>query len=95
MEKLATSQELNASVRSIGPVEFEKILGKMQADTLQMVSNADLRYRAVTGVERDSILIRYFDALLSPKAPSGRGYQAIWEQGWAENLREFKASGSL
>ena len=95
MERIGTSLEGGADVKSIGPNEFERMLGIMDAATLDMVLKSDLRYRGVSESELESILIRYIDTLLTPKTPSGKGYQAIWEQGWNENLKEFKASGSL
>lgn len=83
------------NIKSIGPSEFKRMLGELDPVTLGKVLEADLRYRAISEAERESILIRYIDTLLQPKTPSGKGYQKIWERGWAENLQEFESSASL
>jgi len=87
--------EEGADVKSIGPSEFRRMLGELDPVTLGKLLEADLRYRTISGAERESILIRYIDTLLQPKTPSGKGYQTIWDRGWAENLQEFESSGSL
>ena len=88
-------KEKKSEIGSDSRVNFARILGEMNETTSNLIRNFDFSYRKISEVERDVLLMRYVDALITPKTPSGEGYRAIWEQGWSENLRDFNSSSSL
>ena len=69
------------------PCEVEDCCGKQLA-------SMDLRYRIISGKERDDIIISILKRIDAANLPvSGEGRQPDWEKGWVENLADFIGSG--
>lgn len=60
----------------------------------ELLQQFDFRYEAVTGVERDAIILDVLKAVDSGNFKvSGKERKNDWEQGWQENLDAFVGSG--
>lgn len=59
-----------------------------------MICNMDFRYKIIEGEKRDQTLLNVLKKLDSDKlSVSGEKRKVDWENGWAENLQQFIASG--
>lgn len=60
----------------------------------EALSSKPLLYRRLSVPERDTVLRRLLEQLLSPDLSEvGKHRQEIWEQGWSETLAEFVDAG--
>lgn len=80
------------------PEDLEDILRfKLSDKVRQMVINFDLEYRALDQDERDDYILMILEEIGKPKTEIGvAGPHRInqWENGWNENFKKFKESGS-
>lgn len=72
-------------------LDFEEILGfKINEKVKDMITSFNLTYREVTKDERDSYILNVINVLTSDIPKSGKHRINEWENGWSENLEEFK-----
>lgn len=76
--------------------EIEKVLGfSLNNDLKNIVDSYDLEYRSLSNEEYESYLLHVIDVLTSDITFSGKHRLTEWENGWTENLEEFKKSSSI
>lgn len=78
--------------------DFAALLGTPAAEfsdaALATIAHANFEYRFLTPEERESLLVDILTTIESGKLTvSGPQKQAIWDNGWSENLQDFTASG--
>jgi hypothetical protein len=73
---------------------FGTTAGALPPDCLEMIRTGDFAYRELPRQERDRIVLEVCKKIDSPTLTvAGSEGKERWERGWAENLREFVASG--
>lgn len=83
-------------MNKITHIDFEEILGfEINGKVKQMISNFDLSYRELTSLERDNYISHVVEVLTSDITKSGEHRINEWENGWSENLNEFKLSKKI
>lgn len=64
--------------------------GEIPAVIAEALQSRPLLYRRLANPERDTVLQRLLEQLLSPDLSAvGKHRQEVWEQGWGETLGEF------
>jgi len=93
MTKLEFDLDLNVEdFAALFGVEVDQLPKDCKAE----IADHDFRYRLLTRTERDMALLRVFQRIVSGELhPSGPSYLERWEQGWMENLEEYRRSGRL
>jgi hypothetical protein len=77
-------------------LDFEEILGfEIDNKVKDMISNFDLSYRVLDKNERDNYLLNVVDVLTSEITKSGEHRISEWENGWFENLDEFRKTKNI
>jgi len=77
--------------------DFARLLGTtaddVTEDCRELIAKTDFRYRILTGVERDQVMLRVLKTVDSGSlSVVGPGRKDVWEKGWSENLRNFANS---
>jgi hypothetical protein len=73
---------------------FGGTIEEVQALCEPLLSSLDLRYRPITGPERDSLILSILKRIDAADLQiSGEDRRSDWEKGWGENLKEFVDSG--
>ncbi len=63
-------------------------------DCRDLITKTDFRYRKLSDDERDKVLLDVLKKINSGQlAVVGKEKQAVWEQGWSENLQNFLDKG--
>lgn len=65
----------------------------MPQECRQAISELNFRYRPLEGPEREAAFLRVLKTVDSDLEVAGRHRKERWEEGWAENLRDFFESG--
>lgn len=84
--------------QAISVAQFAGLVGvdtnEIPSEIADAVQTRPLLYRRLSVPERDTVLYRLLEQLLSPEISSvGKHRQEIWEQGWGETLAEFVDAG--
>ncbi len=65
----------------------------LSEECTRLISQLNFRYRILKGAEREKTFLRVIKTLNSDLELAGKHRLQRWEDGWAENLQEFVASG--
>jgi hypothetical protein len=82
-------------VKSLAPTDFADAFGipELSEECRQVVSAHDFRYEEATPDEAAALVLETLKKLDSNAfAVVGEHRKAVWEKGWADNLREFNSS---
>jgi SAM-dependent methyltransferase len=67
---------------------------EMPVAIVDALRSQPLFYRRLGTAERDAVLLRLLEQLLSPDlSPVGKHRQEVWDRGWKETLDDFVGSG--
>ena len=84
-------------LHDISLASWQRLLGSegepLPEACLKVISSTDFKYRILSDKERDLIILRVIKALHANLEPSGPHRLKRWQDGWAENLEDFKRSG--
>ena len=65
-------------------------LNDLFSDCIEMFNKGDFRYKKQDNKQRDELLLAILSKLNSDEMwVSGKNKQAVWEEGWLENLNEY------
>ena len=78
--------------------DFARMFGVPASDISdecrKLIDEHDFRYRALTGEDRDALLLQVLKRIDSNQlSRAGKGAQERWEKGWAENRDSFFEGG--
>ena len=83
--------------KNINKFDLPRLLGCESATIpercIELLARSDLHYKILDHQERENVILRVLETLNMPIEASGPHRKERWEQGWAENLSEFEASG--
>jgi hypothetical protein len=83
-------------IKEIKHREIENILGFQISDELRnRVDGFNLEYRDLTKEERDEYILNFINVIFSDLRVAGKHRILDWENGWAENLHNFKKTKNI
>jgi hypothetical protein len=86
-----------AQQATLHPEDFEALFGDepglLFSECRELVDRYDFRYDILHGVAREQVFLRVLNTLDQNLEAAGKHRKQRWEDGWAENLKEFQHSG--
>ena len=83
--------------RSLGSKDFARMFGIAEADLpvpcRNLIDELDFTYTVAKGAERDAIIRGALETLDQSMEVSGPSRLGRWEEGWSENLHNYRKSG--
>jgi hypothetical protein len=77
--------------------DFEALLGEAPGtlfpECRELVETQDFRYDILQGASREAVILRVLKTLGQDLEAAGKHRKQRWEDGWAENLSDFKRTG--
>lgn len=77
--------------------DFEALLGESPGtlfqDCRELIDSHNFRYDILQGTAREEVFLRVLKTLEQDLEVAGKHRKQRWEDGWAENLREFQRTG--
>jgi len=96
---LATSPSLPVRERQaeLHQEEFEDLFGDSRGtlfpECRALVESHDFRYDILERASREHVFLRVLETLSQDLEPAGKHRKQRWEDGWGENLRQFRRTG--
>ncbi|MBT3360315.1 MAG: hypothetical protein HN403_11895 [Rhodospirillales bacterium] len=81
---------------SLNQDDFARLFGEtgeLPDECKAIIEKYDFSYRILEGEERDQVVLNLVKALDTPLPVSGPKRLPKWEEGWGENLLNFRSSG--
>lgn len=81
------------STKTLSQADWHRLLGanetKLPGACEQAINNFNTKHQVLLGAEQDAVVLRVLKTLYSDLEMTGPHRHQRWEDGWAENLREF------
>ncbi len=93
----ANFQDTREHSTELSQPEFEDLFGEAPGTLFQecqdLIENQDFRYEVLQGISREEVFLRVLNTLDQDLEIAGRHRKQRWEDGWAENLKDFQNNG--